>query len=132
MANWFINFLRNFISAIIRDIIGGLTLFKVENRIKTFEKKNIQYADIFRKTLSKYPNKPCIVFEEETWTFQDVSLIIIIIFIFILFGLTTNSTVSLLFPFQDRRLQQQNSQSVFKTFQPKERRLCCSVFGKQT
>lgn len=29
-------------------------------------------ADIFRQTVSKHPQKAAIIFEEKTWTFQDV------------------------------------------------------------
>ena len=32
----------------------------------------VTVADIFRKTLSKHPRKTAFIFEQKTWTFQDV------------------------------------------------------------
>ena len=73
MANKIITFLRNLFAAILRDLIGAITLFKIEKSIKKFEEKKIGYADVFRQFALKHPKKPCIMYEDQTWTFQDVS-----------------------------------------------------------
>lgn len=40
--------------------------------VKNNMKDGSTVAKLFTKTARKYPNKPCILFENQTWTFQDV------------------------------------------------------------
>ena len=75
MALKIISFIRSLIEAILRDIMGAIMLFNTERILKKFDRTNIQYADVFRKFVRKNPNKPCIIFEDQTWTFQDVSIL---------------------------------------------------------
>lgn len=39
---------------------------------RKYAKNNDVVADIFRQTVSKHPQKAAFIFEQETWTFQDV------------------------------------------------------------
>ena len=51
----------------------GLSRFiKVLSTTRQHVKKKHTVADIFRQTASKYPNKVAFIFEQKTWTFQDV------------------------------------------------------------
>ena len=42
------------------------------SRIVKHLKNNDNLADIFRQTVSKHPQKAAFIFEQQTWTFQDV------------------------------------------------------------
>jgi hypothetical protein len=39
-----------------------------------YKYKNLTTADIFLENVKKNPNKACIIFEDKTWTFQDVNM----------------------------------------------------------
>lgn len=41
---------------------------------KKFQRKNLAIPDVFHETVQRHPNKPCFLFEDKTWTFQEVSL----------------------------------------------------------
>lgn len=34
-------------------------------------------ADIFHEVVKKHPNKACFLYENETWTFQQVSVLLL-------------------------------------------------------
>ena len=70
----FYSFLGDFLGAIYRDILAIYLVLKVETKINRYIKKDKVLADIFRKLVYKHPNKPCIIFENQIWTFQDVIL----------------------------------------------------------
>lgn len=61
-----------FVLALIRDLYGIITLIKVESKLKSIEKNGIVMTDMFRKLVRENPNKPCVVFYNQIWTFQDV------------------------------------------------------------
>lgn len=65
-------FLYNFVSAIYRDIIGIYHVVNVESKIRKIIKREEVLSDFFLKLVRKHPNKPCIKFKEETWTYQDI------------------------------------------------------------
>ncbi len=65
-------FMREYFSAICRDLRGVVTLAKIETKIYMNERNNVVLADAFRKNLKASPNKACIVYYDKTWTFQDV------------------------------------------------------------
>lgn len=64
--------LCDLLGAIYRDILAIYLVLKVETKISRYIKKDIVLADIFRKLVKKHPNKPCIIFNKQIWTFQDV------------------------------------------------------------
>ncbi len=66
------SFIYNLCSVIYRDLIGIFYVIKIESQIYNFTRKNEVLADLFRKCLNKHPNKACIVFQDQVWTFQDI------------------------------------------------------------
>lgn len=44
--------------------------------IRGHERNNRTIADVFRQHVRKHPNKVCIIFEDQEWTFQQVRLYI--------------------------------------------------------
>lgn len=69
----FVSIVVNICSALYRDLIGIYYVLTVENKIKRITKKQEVLADLFAKLVRTQPNKPCIIFQDQTWTFQDVS-----------------------------------------------------------
>lgn len=63
----------NLCSAIYRDIIGIYHVIKVENKLKNFTKQELVLGDLFEKLVEKHPNKACILFEDQIWTFKDIN-----------------------------------------------------------
>jgi hypothetical protein len=66
------DFIREYMAAIGRDLRGVVKLGRIEGKIYMNEKNNVTLADAFRANLRRNPTKPCIVFYDKTWTFQDV------------------------------------------------------------
>ncbi|KAF7998271.1 hypothetical protein HCN44_009669 [Aphidius gifuensis] len=55
-----------------RDITGLYRFGKLMWWLKSHERKSHSVADIFRQNVTKYPNKPCFIFEDREWTFQEI------------------------------------------------------------
>ncbi|KAJ8299889.1 hypothetical protein KUTeg_021408 [Tegillarca granosa] len=55
-----------------RDIRALKVLITLKLGVNKNIKEGNTVAKLFTKTARKYPNKPCILFKEETWTFQEV------------------------------------------------------------
>lgn len=70
----FIRACKGYLGALLRDIRGLFKLIQIETRIFLNEKRNTLLADVFRKNVRKSPNKPCIIYNNEIWTFQNVIL----------------------------------------------------------
>lgn len=64
--------LKEILSAIRRDLFGLWLVFKIESRLKRIEQSQIVLDDIFEGWVRSQPNKPCIIFNEQIWTFKDV------------------------------------------------------------
>jgi hypothetical protein len=56
-----------------RDFKLGLIALKAIIPIYLYKRDQVSLAEIFKKWVTKQPNKPCIVFDNEIWTFQDVA-----------------------------------------------------------
>lgn len=41
-------------------------------QVKGYQRKDVTVADVFEQNCSKHPNKPCILFEDQEWTFSQV------------------------------------------------------------
>ena len=65
------------VSAVMRDLLGICVLAKVETKMHLIEKRGLVVPDLFRKLVRMQPNKACIVFNDQVWTFQNVSFIIV-------------------------------------------------------
>ena len=68
----FIIFVFKILFAVYRDLIGVVYLLKVNRNINNFQKDNANTATRFRELVKKQPKKACIIFNDQTWTFQDV------------------------------------------------------------
>jgi hypothetical protein len=68
----FIIFVFKILFAVYRDLIGVVYLLKVNRNISNFQKENANTATRFRQLVKKHPKKACIIFNDQTWTFQDV------------------------------------------------------------
>ncbi|KAJ7372273.1 hypothetical protein OS493_019717 [Desmophyllum pertusum] len=68
------SFPRVFFRTVVRDlrvIYLGFTIYgQIRKLVK--HKEKLWVADIFRKILHKHPRKAAFIFEQKTWTFQDV------------------------------------------------------------
>jgi hypothetical protein len=60
-----------------RDVRGIFTYFRILNKSKHVDKKNYCVADVVGQWVKKQPQKPCIIFNEKTWTFLDVIITIL-------------------------------------------------------
>ncbi|XP_018579796.1 long-chain fatty acid transport protein 4 [Anoplophora glabripennis] len=55
-----------------RDLRALYKYLRLIIQVKSFQRKNLTLADVFRQNVKKHPNKPCIVFEDQEWTFGQV------------------------------------------------------------
>ncbi|KAJ2953512.1 hypothetical protein O0L34_g1113 [Tuta absoluta] len=55
-----------------RDMSALYCYIKILRLTKKFTNKNWSMPDIFHEQVKKHPHKACFLFEEETWTFQQV------------------------------------------------------------
>lgn len=55
-----------------RDFSALYCYIKILRLTKNFTKKSWSMPDIFHQQVLKHPNKACFLFEDETWTFQQV------------------------------------------------------------
>lgn len=49
-------------------------MIKLKLQTKKYIANETTIADLFSKTAAKYPNKDCILFEKQKWTFRDVEI----------------------------------------------------------
>ena len=68
----FVQFFNDLLAAIYRDIKGILLVIKLESKLKTLDKEDTVLADLFRKLVRKHPDKTCISYYDQKWTYQDV------------------------------------------------------------
>ena len=82
----YFEFIYQFIKAIRRDMTGAQKLVTLKARIFKFERDNSSVFDIFNKVAEKHPDKKCIIFNDEIWTFKKVIKWIYWYFFLDLFG----------------------------------------------
>lgn len=73
--------LNQFISSAARDLGTMPNLLRNERLLKKYSEKNVTVADAFRENLKADPKKVCIMYNDESWTFQDVCLTMLPFFI---------------------------------------------------
>ena len=66
------NAINNLCHAICRDIKGILMVVHLESKLKKFDQNDLVLSDLFEKSVQLNPNKPCIIFNDKIWTFQEV------------------------------------------------------------
>ncbi|KAJ8921036.1 hypothetical protein NQ315_015832, partial [Exocentrus adspersus] len=55
-----------------RDLRALFKYIRLLIEVKSFQRKDVTLADIFRQNVKRHPNKPCILFEDQAWTFAQV------------------------------------------------------------
>jgi hypothetical protein len=63
-----------YLIAIKRDVTFFIKMAYLIIKSILYKHKNLTTADIFLENVKKNPNKACIIFEDKTWTFQDVNM----------------------------------------------------------
>ena len=63
----------NVLVAIKRDIEGIQFLTRLNSKMAMYERQSTTTADLFRQWVRKQPNKPCVCFYDQIWTFRDVN-----------------------------------------------------------
>lgn len=71
---WLIQFLYEVCVVIYRDVTGIIFALGIVRTIKGVLKTNKLVSDQFRQLVKQHPDKPCLVYEDQTWTFKDVRL----------------------------------------------------------
>ena len=64
----------NILLAFYRDIFGIIAFAKLEKLIKKNTSENQTVYKIFRENVRIHPNKECIIYNDQVWTFQDVNI----------------------------------------------------------
>lgn len=67
-----LKYILEFLNAIWRDLQAIKKMIIVRLIISKFEKDNSNTSERFSQFVKKHPNKACIIFNDETWTFQQV------------------------------------------------------------
>lgn len=57
-----------------RDVAALNTLAHVKKKLSILDKKNQNVPEYFSKWVIEQPNKPCIIYNETTWTFKYVCI----------------------------------------------------------
>lgn len=71
----FLKYIWYFLLTLPRDLRAIRTLNKIVKKSKKCDQENYSVQDVFSQWVKKQPNKPCIIFNEQTWTFKDVNTI---------------------------------------------------------
>jgi solute carrier family 27 fatty acid transporter 1/4 len=56
-----------------RDIKGLLIMRRIETKLDDYEKSEQTIPKLFYRLYKKHPNKPCFIFDNTIWTFNDVN-----------------------------------------------------------
>jgi solute carrier family 27 fatty acid transporter 1/4 len=68
----FLSSLREYFRALWRDILGVFILLKVETKMYLIDKRQLLVHDLFRRLVTVQPDKPCIIFENQLWTYAQM------------------------------------------------------------
>ena len=74
-CSWLFYQVAEFLVAVYRDILAIYLVVKVETKISRYIKNEQTLSDLFRNLVKKNPNKPCIIYNNKTWTFKDVLIL---------------------------------------------------------
>ena len=55
-----------------RDMRGAVNYLKLLFVVYMYQKRNITVAKAFAKTVAKHGSKTCLLFEDTSWSFQDL------------------------------------------------------------
>jgi solute carrier family 27 fatty acid transporter 1/4 len=81
MINWLIGYICIFVRVVFysilafpRDFLALKYRFEIDSDLKVWRKKRLTVTKVFEENVRKHPNKACIVFDDETWSFKQVSV----------------------------------------------------------
>ncbi len=57
-----------------RDLVALYILKKVKRKIRYIDEKNCSVSEYYSKWFREQPKKKCIVYNDTTWTFEDVRI----------------------------------------------------------
>jgi hypothetical protein len=69
----FLKLIYYFLITLPRDLKGLILMHTVESKFHKYEVEGVTTPMLFERLVKKQPKKPCIIFDDEIWTFQDVS-----------------------------------------------------------
>lgn len=46
---------------------------KLLSLVKRYQRKNVTIADVFHQNVAKHPQKTCLIYENQEWSFRDVN-----------------------------------------------------------
>ena len=74
IMNTVFKFLCELFKALYRDFRAIFLIVKLETKLKLLDKNDLVLADSFRKLVRKHPQKTCIAYYDQNWSYQDVSI----------------------------------------------------------
>jgi hypothetical protein len=72
LANKIFGCIKLTINIVNRELKSLRLMIHLIIKFINFIKRNHITAEIFLKHVRKHPNKPCIIFNKQIWTFQEV------------------------------------------------------------
>ena len=58
-----------------RDARGAWRYLQLLVLVYVYQKRNLTVSQVFQRTVKKHPDKVCMYFEDEKWTFREVRMI---------------------------------------------------------
>ena len=55
-----------------RDARGAWRYLQLLVLVYVYQKRNLTVSQVFQRTVKKHPDKVCLYFEDESWTFKQV------------------------------------------------------------
>ena len=55
-----------------RDARGAWRYLQLLMLVYVYQKRNLTVSQVFQRTVKKHPDKVCLYFEDESWTFKQV------------------------------------------------------------
>ena len=57
-----------------RDARGAWRYLQLLILVYVYQKRNLTVSQVFQRTVKKHPNKVCMYFEDEKWTFRQARM----------------------------------------------------------
>ncbi|KAL4219699.1 hypothetical protein ACF0H5_022269 [Mactra antiquata] len=68
-------FVKVVIKTLPRDLRALSVLLTLKWNVKKYNNTGSSIPKLFQQTVEKFPNKPCFMYEDKTWTFKEVDLL---------------------------------------------------------
>lgn len=70
---YFFKFIFYMIITLPRDLRGLVMVTKIKKKTNEIDTKNYSVSDYFQRWVRVQPNKDCLVWEDQRWSFNDVT-----------------------------------------------------------